>query len=191
MIELLLMLFIGILFLCFALFALGRGSSANTSDYPESEAELERMLRLPGLEFDSTNLLSDADYRFLASEPRLRSVARELWKDRKNIALQWLRQLQRDIFTMWRFRAFLTRLGVTATVGSELSEAVRSLLLLSLLSSLRLSVKILGPYSFGKIAASLRTGVEKTNKSCAAILANLPPDRWPQIAAAWQRAQVI
>ena len=191
MIQLLLMLVIGLLFLCFAFFALGRRSSAKSNDYPDSEAELVRMLRLPGLEFDSTNLLSDADYRFLASEPRLRSVARELWKDRRNIALQWLRQLQRDIFTMWRFRAFLTRLGVTTTVGSELSEAVRSFLLLSLLSSLRLYVKILGPYSFGKIAASLRTGVEKTNKTCAAILAKLPPDRWPQIAAAWQRAQAI
>ena len=158
MIQLLLMVFIGILFLGFALFfALGRKSDKN-ENCPDSEAELLRMLRLHSLEFDPVNLFSDTDYRFLASEPRLRAIARELRKDRKGIALEWLRELQKDVFSMWRFRSLLTRLGVAAGVHNELSEAVQSLLLLSLLCVMRLSVTFFGPFVFGKTAITVRTG---------------------------------
>jgi len=190
MIQLLLMVFIGILFLCFALFAVV-GKSREKSEIPESEVELLRMLRLGSLEFDATNLFSDADYRFLASEPQLRALARELRKDRRSIALEWLRELQRDVFSMWRFRSFLTRLGVAADTRNELSEAVRSLLLLSLLQVVRESVRLLGPYAFGKIAVAVRTSVENLKRSCAATLSGLPREQWPQIAAEWQRVQAL
>lgn len=192
MIQLLLMAFIGILLLCFALFALGRKSRTKSEDCSDSEAELLRMLRLGSLEFDATTILfSDADYRLLASEPQLRSLARELRKDRRDIALDWLRELQKDVFSMWRFRSFLTRLGVTVGMRNELSEAFRSLLLLSLLCVVRVSVRLLGPYAFGKTAVTVRTSVENLKRSCAATLSNLPREQWPQIAAEWQRVQAF
>ena len=191
MIQLLLMVFIGILLLGFALFALGRKSRTKSEDYSDSEGELLRMLRLSSLEFDATNLFSDTDYRFLASEPQLRSLARELRKDRRDIALEWLRELQKDVFSMWRFRSFLTRLGVTVGMRNELSEAFRSLLLLSLLCVVRVSVWFFGPYVFGKTAIAVRTSVENVKQSCAATLSDLPRERWPQIAAEWQRVQAL
>ena len=189
MIQLLLMVFIGILLLCFALFALGRKSRTKSENCSDSEVELLRMLRLGSLEFDATNLFSDTDYRLLASEPLLRSLAQELRKDRRDIALEWLRELQKDVFSMWRFRSFLTRLGVAASIRNELSEAVRSLLLLSLLRVVRVSIRLLGPYAFGKTAIAVRTSVENLKRSCAARLSDLPRERWPQIAAEWQRVQ--
>jgi hypothetical protein len=112
MIQLFVMLLIGILLLCFALVALGRTPRTRNENCSDSETELLRMLRLPSLEFDPTNLFSDTDYHLLESEPKLRPLARELRKDRKGIALEWLAELQRDVFCMWRFRSFLTSLGV-------------------------------------------------------------------------------
>ncbi len=191
MIQLLLMAFIGILLLCFALFALGRKSRTKSEDCSDSEVEVLRMLRLGSLEFDATILFSDTDYRLLASEPQWRSLARELRKDRRDIALDWLRELQKDVFSMWRFRSFLTRLGVTVGMRNELSEAFRSLLLLSLLCVVRVSVRLLGPYAFGKTAVTVRTSVENLKRSCVATLSNLPRERWPQIAAEWQRVQAL
>ncbi len=191
MIQLLLMAFIGILLLCFALFALGRKSRTKSEDCSDSEVELLRMLRLGSLEFDASILFSDTDYRLLASEPQLRSLARELRKDRRDIALDWLRELQKDVFSMWRFRSFLTRLGVTVGMRNELSEAFRSLLLLSLLCVVRVSVRLLGPYTFGRTAVSVRTSVENLKRSCVATLSNLPRERWPQAAAEWQRVQTL
>ncbi len=191
MIQLLLMAFIGILLLCFALFALGRKSRTKSEDCSDSEVEVLRMLRLGSLEFDATILFSDTDYRLLASEPQWRSLARELRKDRRDIALDWLRELQKDVFSMWRFRSFLTRLGVTVGMRNELSEAFRSLLLLSLLCVVRVSVRLLGPYAFGKTAVTVRTSVENLKRSCVATLSNLPREQWPQIAAEWQRVQAF
>jgi len=191
MIQLLLMAFIGILLLCFALFALGRKSRTKSEDCSDSEVEVLRMLRLGSLEFDATILFSDTDYRLLASEPQWRSLARELRKDRRDIALDWLRELQKDVFSMWRFRSFLTRLGLTVGMRNDLSEAFRSLLLLSLLCVVRVSVRLLGPYAFGKTAVTVRTSVENLKRSCVATLSNLPRERWPQIAAEWQRVQAL
>ena len=191
MIQLLLMAFIGILLLCFALFALGRKSRTKSEDCSDSEVEVLRMLRLGSLEFDATILFSDTDYRLLASEPQWRSLARELRKDRRDIALDWLRELQKDVFSMWRFRSFLTRLGVTVGMRNDLSEAFRSLLLLSLLCVVRVSVRLLGPYAFGKTAVTVRTSVENLKRSCVATLSNLPREQWPQIAAEWQRVQAF
>jgi len=191
MIQLLLMAFIGILLLCFALFALGRKSRTKSEDCSDSEVEVLRMLRLGSLEFDATILFSDTDYRLLASEPQWRSLARELRKDRRDIALDWLRELQKDVFSMWRFRSFLTRLGLTFGMRNDLSEAFRSLLLLSLLCVVRVSVRLLGPYAFGKTAVTVRTSVENLKRSCVATLSNLPRERWPQIAAEWQRVQAL
>jgi len=191
MIQLLFMAFIGILLLCFALFALGRKSRTKSEDCSDSEVEVLRMLRLGSLEFDATILFSDTDYRLLASEPQWRSLARELRKDRRDIALDWLRELQKDVFSMWRFRSFLTRLGVTVGMRNDLSEAFRSLLLLSLLCVVRVSVRLLGPYAFGKTAVAVRTSVENLKRSCVATLSNLPRERWPQIAAEWQRVQAL
>src|SRR5215470_5707962 len=188
MIELILMLFIGIILLCFALFALRRPPRIANEDGTDSEAQLLSMLRLPSLEFDATNLFSDADYHLLASEPKLRSVARELRKDRKGIALQWLAELQKDVFSMWRLRSFLTRLGVGG-MPDEFSQAVRSLSLLCLLSVVRACVRLLGPHVFSRAAVSVRNNLGQIERSCAATLGNLPRERWPQIAAEWQRAQ--
>jgi hypothetical protein len=191
MIQLLLMVFIGILLLCFALFALWRKPGTKSDNYSDSGVELLRMLHLRSLEFDATNLFSDTDYRLLASEPQLRPLARELKEDRKNIALEWFRELQRDVFSMWRFRRFLTRLGVADGISNELSEAVRSLLLLSLLYVARVSVRFLGPYAFGKTVIAVRTSTENLKQSCVATLDALPRERWPQIAAEWQRVQAL
>jgi hypothetical protein len=92
---------------------------------------------------------------------------------------------------MWRFRSLLTRLGVATGIRNELWQAVRSLLLLSLLCLVRVSVRLLGPYAFGKIAIAVRASVESLKRSCVATLSDLPRERWPQIAAEWQHVQAL
>lgn len=191
MTQLLLMMFIGIFLLCFALFLLGRRPGTNSEDCADSEVELSRMLRLSSLEFDATNLFSDTDYRLIASEPKLRSVAQELRKDRTDIAQEWLRELQHDVFLMWRFRNFLTRLGVAASVRDELLGAVRSVLLMCFVCVVRVSIKLFGLYTFRKTVIVMRTRAENLKRYCVTTLEALPRERWPQIAAEWQRVQAL
>lgn len=191
MTQLVLMVFIGIFLLCFALFLLGRGPRINSKDCADSEVELQRMLRLRSLEFDASTLFSDGDYRLLASEPKLHSLAQELRKDRTDIAQEWLRELQHDVFLMWRFRNFLTRLGVAASLSDELLGPVRSLLLMCFVCVVRVSIKLFGLYAPGKTVIVMRTRAENLRRYCVTTLEALPRERWPQIAAEWQRVQAL
>lgn len=191
MTQLLLMMFIGIFLLCFALFLLGRRSGTNSEDCADSELELLKMLRLSSLEFDATTLFSDADYRLLASEPKFHTLAQELRKDRTDIAQEWLRELLHDVFLMWRFRNFLTRLGVAASVRDELLGAVRSVLLMCFVCVVRVSIKLFGLYALGKTVIVMRNSAENLKQYCVTTLEALPRERWPQIATEWQRVQAL
>ncbi len=190
MIQLLLMLAIGLSLLVFSLFVLVRGSRANTANSAASDSELSNMLRLTSLEFDNAALLfADTDYRVFLSEPRLRPLARELWQDRKRIALAWLGECERDVVSMWRFRRFLTSQGASNGAREDLSAAFQLLGLMSLLAVLRVSVWLWGPYAFTRAVLRIRAHARKLRRSCARMLERLPREKWAQVAAEWEGAQ--
>lgn len=187
MIQLLVMLIIGLSLLAFALFALVRAVGTNDRSSVASDFDLSTMLPLASLEFDTPALLfADTDYRVLISDPRLRTIARELRKDRRAIALLWLRELQRDVISMWRFRRFLTSRGASNAAGPELWAVFQSVGLISVLAVMRASVWLWGPYVFKSVVVGIRDDARKLRRSCVRALERLPREKWARVAAEWR-----
>lgn len=149
-------------------------------------APIEQFVSLPGLAFEGADLLlNDADYRMLRSRPALRPLGQQLKRERGRIALLWLRLLQQDMMSLWRFRRLLVRNGASVRVGSEIRVAVTAFLALLLLFSLRVLVALVGPFAFFSLMSNARNRVEKSSRVCAELLAQLPPSKWPEIQRTW------
>jgi hypothetical protein len=190
MVQLVLMLGIGLLLLASGLFVLVRGFRRSPANSGASDFELSNLLRLVSLEIKNPALLfSDADYRLIQSEPRLRPLARELWKDRRRIALTWLRQCQRDVGLLWRFRRFLVSRGASETLRGELAAVFQLFGLTSLLTVLRVSVWLWGPYAFTSLSFGVWGYVQMLKRSCARMLEGLPREEWHRVAAEWGGAE--
>src|ERR1700737_3175331 len=102
MIELTVLFFIGFVIVFAGLYTLVR-SLRESAQNEECSSELLQLVELPGLGFRSFPLLfADSDYRMLSAEPRLLHLARQLRRDRRRIALKWLRSLRRDVLSLWR-----------------------------------------------------------------------------------------
>ena len=175
-----------VLFFAFLKIAI-QGPSAGA---PDSSAVLavRQMVHLDGLSFaGGPRLLDPAEFHLLRATAELREVASIYRQERQALALLWISLLLNDVNTLWRFRRFLVRNGVAATVGEEmqiLSDAVQATLFLSFL---RLVVLTFGPFAFSGAARNARQMVEKMSQSSASVLNRLPRHGWPEIERAWQK----
>ena len=170
-----------VFFLLFlACFLTGR---AKVSDKTEHMKELDQVVSIAGLSSTDPNIVfDDSDYRMLQSNPHLQSLARELRHDRREIVLLWLKLLQEDVRTLWRFRRLLVRSGISVRLAEELRIATTAILALAYLSVLRTVVSIVGPFA---LPALLRQGgklVEAGSRSCAQLLSRVPPAMRTEIA---------
>jgi len=161
------------------LFALSLAALFRTPPKYEATGEaMETLLKivpLPGLDFKHSRVLFDgSDYRSIAVEPRFKAIAEQLRRDRRHIALAWLRLLRTDVYTLWRFRRLLTTFGVCASVNEEFATVVTAARLLLLLLVLRLSVMFFGPFAFASAAARVQDRVRGFSSSCGGMLARLP-----------------
>ena len=113
--ELVFFLIAGAVFLFLFLFWFLKGQP-RTPDETVVMKELEQVVSLLGLaSTKSALILDDSDYRLLRSNPQMWSLARELRRDRRAIVLLWLKHLQQDVRTLWRFRRLLDLTGVFCT----------------------------------------------------------------------------
>lgn len=155
-------------------------------------APIEQFVSLPGLAFEAADLLlNDADYRRLRSHAALRTLAQKLRRERGRIVLLWLRLLQQDLMSLWRFRRLLVRNGASVRVGDEIRVAVTALQALLLFSSLRFLVTLAGPFALYSLMSSARNRVEKSSRLCAGLLAQLPQSKWPEIQRNWAAEATI
>lgn len=176
------------LLLLFVFGFLVRGLRATASSPPDA-ARLANVLLLPGLEFPHARLLlSPADYNFLQSSPALSLVARILRRDRRRLLSLWLAQLQRDVLTLWRFRRFLSRHGVTGGAGEEVSVALAAVSLLLILFLVRATVAVAGPFALSGILNAVPRLADTTRAACARAFAQLPASRAAEIRSAWLSA---
>lgn len=175
-----------VLFLVFLKIAI-QGPSASV---PDSSAVLavQQMVHLDGLSFTGgQRLLDPAEFHMLRSTAELREVAAVYRQERQALALLWISLLLNDVNGLWRFRRFLVRSGVRATVGEELqilSEAVRATLFLNFL---RIVILTFGPFAFSGAARNAQRMVEKMSQSSASVLDRLPRHGWPEIERAWHK----
>jgi hypothetical protein len=157
---------------------------------PDSFAVLavQQMVHLDGLSFPGgQRLLDPTEFQMLRSTAELREVAAVYRRERQTLALLWISLLLNDVNGLWRFRRFLVRNGVQATVGEELqilSEAVRATLFLSFL---RVVILTLGPFALSGAARYAQQMVEGMSRSSARVLNRLPRHGWPEIERAWQK----
>ena len=184
--QLIFLLILGGLLFVFSLVALfrtPRGSEATG----EAMDTLLRIVPLPGLDFKHSRVLfDDADYRSVAAEPKFKAIAERLRRDRRRIALAWLRLLRKDVYTLWRFRRLLTTFGVRATPQEELRSAASAMGLLALLFTLRVVVTFFGPFAFGSAAATVREDVRSFSGYCGGMLARLPLYQLAQLESNWR-----
>jgi hypothetical protein len=157
---------------------------------PDSSAVLavQQMVNLDGLSFaGGQRLLDPAEFHMLRSTAELQEVAAAYRRERQALALVWISLLLNDVNGLWRFRRFLVRNGVPATMGEELqilSDAVRATLFLSFL---RIVILTFGPFAFSGAARNAQHVVEKMSHSSASVLDRLPRHGWPEIERAWHK----
>ncbi len=185
MTELVLLIVIGsvlLLFFVSLLFA----APPNSAPGRLAQTALFEMVSLPGLSFRHADRLFDpADYSMLLSRPQLAQVARQLWRDRRNLVLLWLAMMQHDVLSLWRFRRLLTRYGVSRGLGEELLVAATALGTLAFLLAVRVAVALAGPFALVAFLTKVRGCVERLSTSCATHLERLPTLRWGEVAEAW------
>ena len=172
--QLVLFLVSGAVFLLLFLywFLTGRPKAA---DEAESMKDLEQILSTAGLASTNPDMVfDDCDYRMLQSNPDLQPLAREMRRDRREITLLWLKLLQQDVRTLWRFRRLLVRNGVSVRLSEELDIATTAVLALVYLSVLRVVVSVVGPFALPALLRQAGKLVEKACHSCAQILSRVP-----------------
>ena len=187
MIQIILLILVGLaLFLVFLRIAL-QGPSYSA---PDSSAvlALRQMVNLDGLSFaPGLRLLDPSEFEMLRGTAELREVAAAYRKERQALALIWISLLRNDVQGLWRFRRFLVRNGVQATMGEEtriLADAVRATLFLSFL---RVVIVTFGPFAFSGAARNAHRMVERMSETSASVLDRLPRHGWPEIERAWQK----
>jgi len=175
-----------ILFVSFLVIGL-RGAPKTVPDSSALGA-VSDILALEGSSFANPNrLLDDAEYQILLSNPDLRQVARQLRKDRQELVLLWISGLLADLKALWRFRQFLIRQGVAATFREEFDILQVFVLSLFLLTFMKVSIRILGPFAFVRMTRRAKGGVEKMSYATAGVLGRIPPAGWPEIGRNWSR----
>ena len=176
---------VGLLLVFYVLIQLRTLPKCNTSC--DAKETLRKLVPLPSLDFEHyETLFDDADYSLLSASPRLKSIARQLLKDRRRLALAWLRMLRSDVYTLWRFRRLLTVFGVPSGIKEELATACRAMVLLCFLFGLSLLVAVFGPVAFASLAARVRNHVHGYSCLCGDTLARLPMHRLAMLENYWR-----
>jgi hypothetical protein len=148
-----------------------------------------QMVTLQGLSFMGTQqLLEPTEYRLLRSIPELSQVAKSFRKERKVLVLLWISLLQQDVKSLWRFRRFLVRTGVPATLSEEAEIFSTAILAIVSLNLMYVFVCVFGPFAFSHATRSIRSLVERVSRTSALVLERLPQSGWPEVERNWLKS---
>jgi len=173
-----------VLFCCF-LFIGFWDFSEQVNERPAVEAVRE-MVKLEGLAFSGAALLSDdSDYRLLLSHPGLRATARKLWRDRRQLSLEWIRLLRQDLKALYRFRRFVVRSGAAAGWSEETKIFGAFALSLLLLEWGGLVIRVAGPFAMRGMGRRVRATVELMSYAPALALSRIPQAGWRELQRNW------
>jgi hypothetical protein len=91
-------------------------------------------------------ILGKDDYRKLREKRELKPVRQKFWRDRRQIILTWLAELEKDCRTLWHFRCFLVRHDLRVTLREEIGIAMTAFFTLLCLHVVRTMVFLFGPF---------------------------------------------
>jgi len=149
-------------------------------------AAVTQMINLEGTSFIRGDLLmDDADYRVLRSNPDLRSVASQMRRDRRELALLWIGTLLGDLKTLRRFRRFLILHGAPTSFHEEWLILRNLFSAIIFLNVLRISVITFGPFAFSRISRRASHPVDVVSGTLAHVLGRIPSASWPDLHRAW------
>ncbi len=161
-----------------------RGEAADRT--PADVLRITRILDLPALSFRQADRLFDAsDFEFLAGHPGQVAVTERLRRDRRILALGWLRQLQLDTLTLWRFRGVITRCGLSPGLGDEFRVAFQAIHTLTLLALLRSLVYAFGPFTAALMVQASVGHVEQISRACARPLEAISAAKLSEVQNRW------
>lgn len=183
--ELVVLLVVGAVLTLGFLAALLKGPRAAAAT-PGDSRELIDVVSLPGLGFRHAHrLFESADYDLLLSSPRLESVALRFREERRRLVLQWLRLLEGDVRSLWRFRRMLASYGISRGLAEEVGIAAKGLAILTTLLVLRLVVALTGPFALVAALRYVLTPVKEMSRSCADLWHAAPPQLAARLKQEW------
>jgi hypothetical protein len=134
-----------------------------------------RVVDLQAVPFDDVDaLVGKRDYAMLSSRPELSALAHQFRSDRRRIVLAWLKALQGDVHTLWRYHRFLISRGAPATVQEEMNIAIHAATAITFLSILRSLVFALGPFAVLGLLSRSRQQVGLASRQCALLWKRVP-----------------
>lgn len=183
---LLLMLVLGAALLASMLVLLLRGVPQAS---PAGCGRLAQFVPLPGLSFPCPERLFDsADYQAALVKGAPAFLAHAIRKERRRLALLWLRLLRDDVDTLWRLRRTMAAYGASAGAAAELRLALSGTTAMIMIGLLRLAVALAGPFPAASFCRTSRNRVEAIWQVCAGIFGRLPAERAPEFERAWAAA---
>lgn len=149
-------------------------------------AAMGQMVGLKGASFvQGDRLLDDTEYQLLRSNPKLRQIAAQYHKNRRELALMWIDVLLKDLHALWRFRQFVIQRGAPTKLGEEWVILRSFVVAVILLNLVKVSVLILGPFALSRMARGARRPVDAMSRAAASALARIPSTGWSDLERAW------
>ena len=159
------------------------GGAKNSATVPENPLRVAGLsaVSIPQLDV----LLGKDDYSRLRARPELRGIRKRFLRDRRRIALLWLRGLQTDLRTLWQFRRFLVRNGLRVTFKEEAGVGSAALATLIYLEIARAAIFILGPFALVGALTNSSLLLQLLTRRSVAPLSRVPPARRTEIEELW------
>jgi hypothetical protein len=167
------------------------GVMGRPQNAPDSSAmsAVSQMVKLEGIAFAHPRLLlDDTEYQILLATPELHRIAKKLRKERQELVLLWISVLQNDLITLLRFRRFLIRRGVPVGLQEELQTLQRFVLTLVVLNTLKISIRMVGPFALPSTTRHAGRLVDRMSRGVALVLSRIPAAGWPEIERTWIRS---
>lgn len=186
MLELLLLLAAAVFLFVFFLLWAFRQWGTSIEAPPVHESQLTELVLLSGVSYPRVERLFDpADYNFLAGDPRLRDVARQFERDRRQAALLWLRLLQEDFEKLRRFHRALVAYGAKTDLRTESRLTVDAIFFQVVRPLLTTWIGLFGLYAIPRAHLALLVSVRQLSSLLATLVARLSPAQLAEIKQSW------
>lgn len=190
MLELILVLGVGLLFVgLFAFWALSYlGGTRELA--PSQVTELTEFVSLRGVSYQRAERLFDGrDYHFLAAQPLFKDAARQLERDRRHIALEWLRLVREDYMQLLRFRRALLTCGAPTDAKTEWRLLRERLAFVAVHRILTLWIRCSGLYAAPRAHTALLTSLRQVSTVLSALVGRLSSDQLAELKQVWAAQQ--
>jgi len=176
-------LLFGVLFIALLLlWALRARKFAGRGEVDSGALLMEGLLRpSPGL---AERIFDDQDWRFVSSQTGP-DIQKTFLRERRNIALSWLRQTRSQAGQLMRFHRSAVRHHVELKTSLEMKLAANYLAFLMLCGILQALIRMRGPFRAQKMAGHALGVANRLWAISEQLLAGLNAARGHKIHAAW------